>query len=215
MNISTQPVNSRQYTYKAPAFGAKVVDRLCVNLKTDTVSFLNNGTAVLDEPVPFFKGIKNLLNAVTKNIKNNVEGKTCLDSLDKYRLNEMLEYFPKKLFENRMLNGVVGSGNNNLAFKIDNNEVLCVSENMNFFNKRPFEDFDLPLISKGMYDTYFTKNTQGWFIRKLGEPVTDSELETIKQEIFKKGYKIKDWNPEQGCKLDNKLYLIDFECAYK
>ena len=83
---------------------------------------------------------------------------------------------------------------------------------MTVFNKRPIEDFDLPVLKKG----YCDKREQfGWFIRNHGKPITEKELKQLEDKILKKGYTFEDWFEEQACKYNDEIYLLDFECVKK
>lgn len=207
MNIS--PINSN-YSYQSkPAFKAVLVKKLEPVLKQECVTFYNNATAMLDKPLPLFTGVRTLINAL---IENEKQGKEMLiDKYDVSRMFEMLKFLPEKLFENRKVLGIIGAGMNVTALQLDNHEVLSLSDNMDSFNARNFEDFDLPIKSSGQY---FKKCTQeGWYIREQGEPVTKRELQELGDRIMSKGYCLEDWRTEQACKVNGKTYLLDFECA--
>lgn len=208
MNIL--PINNN-YSYQSkPAFKAIVVDKLEPILKQGNVTFYNNATAMLDKPMSLFKGVEVLINAL---IKNDKQGKEMLiDKLDISRMYYMLKFLPKNIFENRKVLGIIGAGMNVTALQLDNNEVLSLSDNMDSFEKRNFEDFDLPIKACGQYST--ESGDEGWYVRQLGEPVTKVELNELGDRIMSKGYWLNDWRTEQACKVDGKTYLLDFECAY-
>ncbi len=194
----------------SPSFQAIKVNRLKPLLRSNEVIFFNNRTAMFEQPMPLSKGIVCLLNAINDSfskIRDNF-----LDELDIKRLNNMLKYLPKKEFRNRKIHGIIGAGCNNTAIQLDKNEVLCLSDNMSIFKSRPFEEFDLPLKSSGYYKF---NNSYGWYIRHLGAPVNKRELARLAKQIKSKGYELDDWRREQACKIDDKIYLLDYECAVK
>lgn len=204
MNIS--PSNQNQYQ---PAFKAILVKKLEPVVRRQNVTFYNNATAMLDEPRPFVFGVKYLINAI---IKNEAQGfLSTIDILDVTRLRDILQKVPENVFSKRTVFGIIGAGANTTALELDNNEVLSISTNLDCFEKRNFEDFDLP-VKKMAY--YPDNQTSGWYIRDKGEPVTEEELLELGQRIFDKGYMLEDWRAEQACKIKDKTFLVDFECAY-
>ncbi len=206
MNIS--PINQNQFQSQ-PAFKAILVKKLEPVVRRQNVTFYNNATAMLDEPRPFVSGIKYLINAI---IKNEAQGfASTIDILDVTRLKDILQKAPENIFSQRTVFGIIGAGINTTALELDNNEVLSVSTNLDCFEKRDFEDFDLPV--KKMVSYADNKNS-GWYIRDKGEPVTEEELFELGQRIFSKGYMLEDWRSEQACNLNGKTYLLDYECAY-
>lgn len=193
---------------KSPSFKAIKVKKLKPLFQTNEVIFYNNRTAMLKQPMPLRKGTDCLLSAINDSFSKIIDN--FFDKFDIKRLNNMLKYLPKKEFRNRKIHGIIGAGCNNTAIQLDNNEVLCLSDNMSIFNSRPFEDFDLPLKSKGNYKF---GNDYGWYIRNLGTPVNKWELSRLAKQIKSKGYELDDWRREQACKIDDKIYLLDYECA--
>lgn len=192
------------------SFNAIKVRRLKPVFQTNEVIFYNNRTAMLEHPMPLGKGTDCLVIAINESLSKIRDN--FLDNLDIKRLNNMLEYLPKNKFRSRKIHGIIGAGCNNTAIQLDNHEVLCLSDNMGVFNSRPFEDFDLPLKSKGNYKP---NNDYGWYIRNLGDPVNKFELARLAKQIKSKGYKLDDWRREQACKIGDKIYLLDYECAVK
>lgn len=206
MNIS--PVTQNTYQPK-PIFKAIIVDKLEPVLKRDGVTFFNNGTAMLDKPHSLFRGVKILIDALIENDKQQTE--MVIDILDASRMYRMLKFLPKKIFENRAILGIIGAGANVTALQLDNKEVLSLATNLDTFDSRKFEDFDLPLKSSAAYPGNYS---EGWYVRELGAPVTKNELKELEKRIKKKGYMLDDWRTEQACKVDGESYLLDFECAY-
>lgn len=202
MNISSVNTTPEQ----TPAFKAIIVKKLEPVLKQKGITFYNNGTAMLDHRCHLFDGAALLISNILKNNKRHID--TILDSMDLSRLINMVSFLPNQIFRKRIMRGVIGSGVNNTALLLDKDEVLCLSDNMNVFEQRPFEDFDLPIKKSGKYD-----EESGWFIRDLGQPIDKHELEDLGKNITSKGYILDDWRTEQGCKIKDKLYLLDFECA--
>lgn len=196
--------------HQSPSFTAIKVRKLRPIFKSDEVIFYNNRTAMLEQPMPIYKGTNSLLSAINNSFSKIVEN--FFDDFDIKRLNNMLKYLPKNKFQNRKIHGIIGAGCYNTAIQLDGNEVLCLSDNMSIFNSRPFEDFDLPIKSKGNYNH---DNDCGWYIRDLGAPVNKQELVRLAKQIKSKGYELDDWRREQACKIDNKIYLLDYECAVK
>ena len=204
MNIS--PSNQNQYQ---PAFKAILVKKLEPVVRRQNVTFYNNATAMLDEPRPFVSGVKYLINAIMKN-----EGQgffSTIDILDVTRLRDILKKVPENIFSKRTVFGIIGAGENTTALELDNNEVLSISTNLDCFEQRNFEDFDLPV--KKM-ETYADSQNCGWYIRDKGEPVTKDELHDLGKRIMDKGYLLDDWRTEQACKIKDETFLVDFECAY-
>ncbi len=194
-------------TISSATFKAIKVDQLTPVLKRKNITFYNNATAMLNRPAPLFKGTVQILKVIQEVLRKNIY--TILDELDNQRLVYMLKHLPKE-FSSRTLLGVIGTGMYNTALLLDKQEVLCLSSNMDMFETRDFEDFDLPMKSSQRYD----ENPDcGWFIRDLGSPVTKEELEKLALYIKAKGYKLEDWRTEQACKIGKKLYLLDYECA--
>lgn len=176
-------------------------------LKEKNVTFYNNSTAMLDNPVPLFIGIRQFVDVIQSTLRKRIF--TMLDEFDVNRLLSMVNYFPDKFLYRRLL-GIIGAGLNNTALLLDDKEVLCVSDDMNVFKTRKFEDFDLPIKTQG---TFSNNSDNGWYIRDLGAPISKKELEKLGKQIEAKGYELDDWRPEQGCRIGKKLYLLDFDCA--
>ena len=205
-------INNYQTQHKKPNFKACIVDKIKPNLVVDNVTFLNNKTAMLKKGVPFFEGIASFIDATNYIIKNNLEYKTNVDYIELFRFVNILRKFPKDIFKARKIYGILGSGAYKTAFLLDKKEVLCACDNMRAFKERPFEDFDLPILSEGICDK---RGEFGWFIRRKGEPINGKELESLEKDILKKGYIYEDWYEEQACKFEDKIYLLDFECVKK
>lgn len=194
----------------SPSFSAIKVRKIEPLFKTNDVTFYNNATAMFKHPKPLFDGVTCFIDAITHNIAKKVD--TFLDIFDITRLTDMLKFLPKDTFRNRLLKGIVGAGLYNTALLLDNDEVLCLSGNMDIFETRPFEDFDLPIKSKGIYPA---SDDQGWYIRSFGLPVNKTELAKLAKKIKSKGYELDDWRTEQACKINGEIYLLDYECAIK
>lgn len=146
MNISSVTQNTYQ---RKPVFKAIVVDKLEPVLKRESVTFFNNGTAMLDKPHSLFRGVKILIDALIENDKQQTE--MVIDILDASRMHRMLKFLPKNIFEGRAILGIIGAGANVTALQLDNKEVLSLTTNLATFDSRKFEDFDLPLKSRAAY----------------------------------------------------------------
>ncbi|MCM1266073.1 MAG: hypothetical protein NC200_07730 [Candidatus Gastranaerophilales bacterium] len=213
MNIQSQFNISSQNNYQVKneySFCANLVPKIKPCYISDDVVILNNETAVLKKSAPFFKGMQKMLDTLNTLFANRTKRAYFFYPEDKDRVAEFMTKLPKEELKKRKMLGCVGVGWNNMAFKLDKNKVLCISDDMSFLDSRPMEDFDLPFIKKG---NLTPDSDEGWFIRKLGKPVTEEELETLKTRIEEKGYETYDWRTDQACKVDDKIYLLDYECA--
>lgn len=193
-------------------FKACIVEKVKPRIVLDEVAFLNNKTIMLKKGLPFFEAIKKFIDATKYIIKNELEYLTFVDFIELNRFLNILKKFPKDVFEKRRIYGILGSGANKTAFLLDKKEVLCACDDMTVFNKRPLEDFDLPVLNKGYCDK---REEFGWFIRNQGKPITGKELKELEDKILKKGYMFEDWFEEQACKYNDEIYLLDFECVKK
>lgn len=205
-------ISNNSYTQPKPSFRACLVEKVKPKIVIDNVTFLNNKTAMLKEGVPFFDGIKLFIDTTKHILQNNLEWITTFDNIELMRFLNILRKFPKEPFEKRKMYGIIGTGAYKTAFLLDKKEVLCACDNMKVFKERPFEDFDLPILSEGYCDKH---GEFGWFIRNHGKPINEKELKSIEERIWEKGYSFEDWYEDQCCKFKNKIYLLDFECVKK
>lgn len=213
MNIYPSNCQYNSYNKSTPSFKAIAVDKIKPVYITENVNFLNNQTAMLKKSCPFFDGIRKLYNDIVNNhviFRSNVVDWLYIDDIE--RLSNILQKLPKENFKNRKLLGLIGTGVNSIAFKLDKKEVLCVSDSIKFLKDRKVENFDLPFLKIGKL-----KNDKkcGWYIRKYGKPVNENELKKLALKIKLSGYNLIDWNCNQACKVNDKLYLLDFACAVK
>lgn len=170
----------------------------CVEQTIGNVEFLDDFMLRLKEPKNLLDGIEDILNALKRQTR-------------KYAIASRLDAAKRlSMFQNRKLEEIVGFGANTLAIKLDNNEVLGISNN-NPFVGRAFQPFDLPVITQGRVPN----NSMHYSLRKFAEEVDYKELEELEKNIQAKGFKVFDWGEYQAGKSDGKIYLLDFECAKK
>ena len=214
------------YTQKqvqTPTFAATKVRKLNTVCETGNAQFLNNDTIMLKEPMPFFDGLKELAGALEE---KKSEREATVGHV--YKLRKAAEKLDAKKFGNRKVHGIVGTGSDVIAVKLDKDEVLCLTRIASRLKKcetENREDFDIPVLDKGIveeeemgenvpYDWRVPhKRFAGWYIAPLAEPVTEAESKRMYKKLQAAGRSMSDWKPRQLGKIGDKIYLLDYYCV--
>ena len=143
-----------------------------------------------------------------------LRNKEVIDSDADSSLDEFIENIEKnKEISNLTVSKYINKGSSAVVFETPEGDILKLTSENHFPMNRPHESFDVPVFKKGKSNKIYYYIEEKLYQHGL----SDGFVETMKEMIKAKGYKISDLCESDiqqlGLSKTGKLYLLDSECA--